>query len=249
MPPADRPARSGRARAAVPAVVGIGALVVLAAATGLPWSISDRFRLFSDGPSYRPVTPAPQPVATGTPPPLVDHGPSNLVTTVLWALLVLAVLVLAFWVWRVLPRRPPRAQVAGETGAHVLGRPVEPSAPAVREGVGTAQHLLDTVADPTDAVLAAWVALEEAAARSGVPRRPADTPTEFTARVLTATEADAAAVTSLLGLYHRARFSTAGVEPAAVVEARRCLDVLAGSWSRFSATAARTPDRTPDGPG
>lgn len=231
----------------MPAVVGVGVLVVLAAATGSPWSISDRFRLFSTTPSYRPVTPAPQSAATGTPPPVLDQGPSSLVTTVLWALLVLAVLAGAFWIWRVLPRRPPRGQVAAEVGAHVLGRPVEPSAPVLRDGVGAAQHLLDTVADPTDAVLAAWVALEEAAARSGVARRAADTPTEFTARVLTATEADAAAVTSLLGLYHRARFSTAGVPPAAVVEARRCLDALARSWSRFSATAPG-PDRTPEQP-
>ena len=43
---------------------------------------------------------------------------------------------------------------------------------------------------------------------------------------------------TLLGLYHRARFSADGVGPAAVLEARRCLGALAASWSRFTATDA-----------
>lgn len=238
-----RPDRRAALVPAVLAVLAVGTLVVLAAATGSPWGVTDRFGVFGDGPVLDPPTrlPAPShPAPSQAPPPLQDSGVGDLVGPLLWAALVLAVLAVAFWIWRVLPRRPARttaASVAGGLGAVAGG----PDAPAVQEGVRTAQQLLDTVTDPTDAVLAAWVALEDAAARSGVPRRPADTPTELTSRVLAATEADADAVTTLLGLYHRARFSADGVGPAAVLEARRCLAALAASWSRFSAADAEPP--------
>jgi hypothetical protein len=247
MPPADGADRPPRPPVLVPAVLAVGLLTVVAAAADTSWTVTDRFRLWNGTPTYQPpkFTAPPQPAATR--PPLDTSDAPNLLIPLLWALLVLGVLALAFWIWRVLPRAAQKAQGSPELGADALGQPVEPSAPTVREGVTRAQHLLDTVADPTDAVLAAWVALERAAERSGVPRRPADTPTEFTSRVLSGTPADAAAVGTLLGLYHRARFSASGVGPAAVAEARGCLDVLARSWSVFSASVnARPEDPRPD---
>ena len=226
----------------VPVVLAVGLLTVLAAASASPWAVADRFHWWSGAPSYRQPASVPPPPTPASPPPPSGAEISSLVAPVFWALLVLAALAVAFWVWRVLPRPAGKHRAGTGLGAQVPGQPEQPSAPAVQHGVGTARDLLDTVSDPTDAVLAAWVALEQAAERSGVARRPADTPTEFTARVLTATEADAAAVQTLLGLYHRARFSAAGVGPDAVAEARRCLDTLAGSWSRFSAVVATPPD-------
>ena len=59
---------------------------------------------------------------------------------------------------------------------------------------------------PSDAVVAAWLDLEEAAASSGAPRQDHETPTEFTGALLTRYEVDAAAATTLRGLYQRARF-------------------------------------------
>ena len=237
----DEGRRPGRPAALVPAVLAVGALVVLAAATGSSWGITDRFGVFGDGPDVEPGNlPSVPTAAPSSPPPLQDAGTGALVVPVLWAALVVALLAVLFWVWRALPRTPVKNAAAAPTGGLVAGDG-GPDAPAVQQGVREAQQLLDTVVDPTDAVLAAWVALEDAAARSGVPRRPADTPTELTSRVLAATEADAAAVTTLLGLYHRARFSADGVGPAAVVEARRCLADLARSWSRFSADAGPPP--------
>jgi hypothetical protein len=243
MPPADGSDRPPWPPVLVPAVLAVGLLTVLAAAAGGPWSVSDRFRIWSGGaPAYRQPTFTASPEPATTRPPLQPSDAPQLLVPLLWVLLVLGVLALAFWVWRVLPRAPHKVEPSAELGAHALGQPAEPSAPAVQEGVARAQHLLDTVADPTDAVLAAWVALERAAERSGVARRPADTPTEFTARVLGGTPADAAAVGALLGLYHRARFSATGVGSAAVAEARACLDVLARSWSMFSASVEPRPD-------
>jgi Domain of unknown function (DUF4129) len=242
MPTADGSDRPPRPPVLVPAVLAVGLLAVVAAAADTSWSVTDRFRMWGGTPTYRPPRSSASPQPAATPPPLDTSDAPNLLIPLLWALLVLGVLALAFWIWRVLPRAAQKAQRSAELGAHVLGQPVEPAAPAVREGVASAQHLLDTVADPTDAVLAAWVALEGAAERSGVARRPADTPTEFTARVLSATAADEAAVHTLLRLYHRARFAASGVGPSAVAEARACLDVLARSWSVFSAAVQHERD-------
>ena len=211
----------------------IGVLAVLAAGTGGRWSVSDRFGLFNTQATHAPPSepvPSANPLTTGPRPSPLDL---SWLAPVLWVLLAVAVLVAAFVVWRLLPRRSPKTR-RPPLGAAVLGQSAEESAPAVQEGLGAAQHLLDTVTDPTDAVLAAWVALEQAAERSGHPRRPSDTPTEFTVDVLTATPADRSAVTTLLGLYLRARFSGGGVGSDAVAEARRCLDALARSWSVFT---------------
>jgi hypothetical protein len=241
MRPGDDVRRPARAAVGVPAVFAGGLLVVVAAATAPSWSVTDRFGVWGGTPSYAPRTPPPLPLPSGeeTPPPLEGSGVGTWTLPVLWVLLALAVVALAFWIWRVLPRPAVKAPAEEPTGGPAVGGSAD--APAVRQGVSDAQQLLDTILDPTDAVLAAWVALEDAAARSGLPRHPADTPTEFTARVLTATEADAEAVTRLLGLYHRARFSAGGVSPDAVTEARRCLAALAASWSRFSTAPGPRP--------
>ena len=220
-------------------MLAVGVLVVLAPATAPSWSVSDRFGVWGGAPSYtpRPLPPLVRPTGEETLPPLEGSGVGNVALPVLWALLVLGLLAVAFWVWRMLPRPVTKANADDTSGPAATGH----DAPAVRQGVSDAQQLLHTVVDPTDAVLAAWVALEGAAAGSGLPRHPADTPTEFTARVLTATGADANAVTRLLALYHRARFSAGGVGPDAVVEARHCLAALAASWSRFSAAPGPRP--------
>jgi hypothetical protein len=87
---------------------------------------------------------------------------------------------------------------------------------------------------PSDAVQRAWLALERAAAECGTPRRPEQTPTEFTAAVLAANAVDAAAVDTLRGLYQRARFGrtdavTAADADAAVAALDRIAATLAGT--------------------
>src|SRR5665647_2249174 len=81
-----------------------------------------------------------------------------------------------------------------------------PNLPTLREGVVEANLQLRRFVRPTDAVIAAWVRLEKAAARSGVLRDPAATPTEFTVKVLDRAPVDPEATRTLLGLYLRARF-------------------------------------------
>ena len=102
--------------------------------------------------------------------------------------------------------RPPRPEFAAaesdDTSGHL-------AAAALAAGVRRARVDLSrrAPADPTDAVIAAWVALEAAAEGLGTPRRPHHTPTEFTAEVLTGHAVDADALAELRGLYHRARFA------------------------------------------
>jgi hypothetical protein len=68
---------------------------------------------------------------------------------------------------------------------------------------------------PADAVQEAWLALERAAAEHGTTRRPEQTSTEFTEAVLAAHAVDRPALTTLRGLYQRARFG----QPDTVTEA------------------------------
>ncbi|WP_454043908.1 DUF4129 domain-containing protein [Cellulosimicrobium sp. Marseille-Q8652] len=89
---------------------------------------------------------------------------------------------------------------------------------------------------PRDAVIAAWVSLEDAAALAGAHRDPAQTPTEFTVAVLDRTPADPGAVATLRGLYHRARFRGADIDAGDVRAARAALRRLADDLAIDTAT-------------
>jgi hypothetical protein len=62
----------------------------------------------------------------------------------------------------------------------------------------------------SDAVVAAWLRLEEAAAHEGAGRAPHQTATEFTTALLSRYAADESALTELRELYQRARFGPPG---------------------------------------
>ena len=83
---------------------------------------------------------------------------------------------------------------------------------------------------PGDAVVAAWLVLEEAAAHEGAGREPPQTATEFTAALLGRHTTDEPALDELRALYQRARFGPPGTIGEQDVEAARtALDrVLSG---------------------
>lgn len=83
-----------------------------------------------------------------------------------------------------------------------------------------------------DAIIAAWLALQDAAERSGATRAPAQTPTEFTVEVLAATPASPGAVTELLGLFHQARFARTEMTAAQAAAAGAALRQLIDDFSR-----------------
>lgn len=78
-----------------------------------------------------------------------------------------------------------------------------------------------------DAVIAAWMQLEQAATAAGSGRPASATPTEFTVVLLQRYAVDADAMTALLSLYHRARFGGQALPPAAVDEALAAVRTIA----------------------
>ena len=230
------------------AVAAAGALLVLAvvgAAVRGPWVVEPRN--FDFGFLTLPQqTPPPQetPAAAPTPvlPPASEGGtPLDLS----WVGLVLAALaagLIALLLWRLWLRyRRPLPEAEGARSSS-LADPVDqiPDIPVLLRGVEAARLSLTQIVDPTDAVIAAWLSLEEAAASSGVTRHPAQTPTEFTVAILVTTDAAPDATQELLALYHLARFSTHPVTPADVDRASRCLGDIAASW-HANAAADGTP--------
>lgn len=77
--------------------------------------------------------------------------------------------------------------------------------------------------EPGDAVVRAWLVLEQATAEAGLRRQPHQTPTEFTTEVLAAMYVRASALGRLRALYQRARFSS---HPVTAVEAAVALAAL-----------------------
>lgn len=232
---APSPARQTAPALSYVAIAALGILVVLAAATPIPWSLTTRFEPLNAARNYTP-TPLPN-SGTLAPEESVDERVVPAWTgTVFWALIFLALALAALWLvrhlWRLRPRR--LLHVAPESGSVPLGQELKnPDAEALHRGARTALDLLDEIADPQDAVIRSWLALEQAAEVSGAPRRPADSPTEFAGRVLRSTAAEPEAVTRLLDLYHRARFSDHAVGMAEVKQARACVLSLCRTWSGY----------------
>jgi hypothetical protein len=176
--------------------------------------------------------------------------PANLHWLVI-LLLVFAAVALAWflwWLWQRYQRSVLESRRARAAGGELslLAEPVA-DLPVLRRGVRVAQHSLDEIADPNNAIVAAWLALEEAASSSGIRREPAQTPTEFTVEVLAGTKADPDATRGLLTLYHRARFSAAGVSRTDVATASRYLGVLASGWDAIKTTFV-DPEELPPHP-
>lgn len=144
------------------------------------------------------------------------------------ALFVAVRLAQGVWAW-LQDRGGPRHRPVPPSPTAVAD--LEPELPVLRRGVVEAQRHLAEIERPVDAVVAAWLALEEAAASSGVRRSPAQTPTEFTVAVLERTDADPDATSELLALYHRARFSRLPIGSSDVAVASRCLARLAAGWA------------------
>ena len=144
------------------------------------------------------------PLSTGTStagPPAEPAVLLVLLVQVVLALAFLAFLAVLVQIIVALVRRPH------------LHRHVEPSfqAPEVPvELLATAEERMRLVltGDPRNAIVAAWLNLETSVARTGLPRDPAETSTEYTARVVGTWNVDRARLDDLAALYREARFST-----------------------------------------
>ena len=222
-----------RAIAGLVATVVVLVVAVLGAAGGGDWELEERdFVAGPGGAADERVEEAELPEPVPLPPPRTGDGPDLSWLGALGPILLLLLLAVAvWWAWqRWRSRSAPIRQPAGALGAT---EPMveEPQLPVLQRGVTEARRYLAEIPHPTDAVIAAWLALEEAAATSGVTRGRAQTPTEFTVAVLERTDADPDATTELLTLYHRARFSGQAIGVDEVRRAGRCLGRLAASWN------------------
>jgi len=155
----------------------------------------------------------------------------------LWTAVAMAVLSVLMLLWRLWVGRragAARGRHSIVTAAPISQVPVEPEpepdTPALRTGIELALQVLDEQRDPADAVVRAWLGLQETAEESGIARRPAETPTEFTSRILTYAFADGGAVRTLLRLYLRTRFGDHPATAEDVVAVREALRELVRTW-------------------
>jgi hypothetical protein len=232
------------------ALVGSGALVVLiavAAAFSSPLTFTGPRFLFPVGsavvPSPRSIAqPPPSAPASRTPAP-ADSGATPDLTWLLVVLLalVLAVIVVAAVRWYRARRRDTVEGVPAPLDSLGAVQPdaeptVETSAPYLRRGLLRAIDVLDGDRAPTDAIVAAWLGLQEAAEDAGWKRQVSETPTEFTTRILRLVDVDRAPLDTLRRLYLAVRFGDAAATPDDVRLARRALETLSAQWSTAEAT-------------
>ena len=147
-------------------------------------------------------------------------------------LLAVALGLLVRWIRRLLDQRAPYDVDAADPDVELGGDVQDGATPALREGVRRAAQVLEEEVPPGDAVIAAWVALEASAERSGLVRDRAQTATEFTVEVLDATRADPGATRVLLDLYLAARYSEHVLTPRDVDQARTSLAAIADDLTR-----------------
>jgi hypothetical protein len=162
------------------------------------------------------------------------------------ALIVAIVLGIAALLWRWWRGRPSR----GARGIHapsigmthsVSAQPdPEPEPEALLSGIELALQAFDEQREPADAIVLAWLGLEETAEESGIVRGPSETPTEFTSRILSRAFADDRAIRTLLRLYLRTRFGDHPVTADEVTAVRDALQQLVASWrAEHGATVVR----------
>ncbi|MGH2873021.1 MAG: DUF4129 domain-containing protein [Solirubrobacteraceae bacterium] len=154
-----------------------------------------------------------------------------------WILFVaigVVAIVVAALLWRWLRgRRAPAASgrhaASVRTTTAVAPEP-DPEPEVLLTGIERALQALDEERDPADAVVRAWLGLQQTAEESGIVRRPSETPSEFTARILSAAFADDRALRTLLALYLRTRFGDHPVSDDDVVAVRAALQQLVTNW-------------------
>ena len=90
--------------------------------------------------------------------------------------------------------------------------------------------MLDEQREPADAIVRAWLGLQQAAEDSGIVRGVAETPTEFTTRIIGRAVTDDRAIRTLLRLYLRTRFGDHPVTGDDVALVRTALRELVRTW-------------------
>lgn len=213
-------------------VIAVG-LQAPAVSVGIRWTAGPRSRTLQGIP---PELSSDMERASSGPPD--SSWPSWLI----WGLAALAAAVMLFaivrWLLRITRRRP--ATTVARTGADT-GVPTEAEARILQSGLVAAIEILATERDPGNAVVQAWQGLQDAAATAGLHRRPAETTSEFTARILYRSRGSAAPIAVMLSLYQQVRFGEHVPAADEITAARNSLAVLVELWR------ADFPARRPTG--
>ena len=189
--------------------------------------------------------PLPEPTVQQTPPPLGAGEPQQqgddtllriiaivmvvlIVAAAVAALVILIRATLGYW-----RSRPLRRAAGAATDATMSADPVAeatPDAPTMRRGIAAARATIDLPTDPGDAIIAAWVGLEETAVDSGVGRGRSETPAEFTLRILLHRPGIDTPAHRLLRLYEGVRFGGHRADAGMREEAARALAEIEEGW-------------------
>lgn len=216
-------------------------LAVVGAAVRGVWQADPTWDPTLGTPSFSgPSTPNPDDFSVTPPPsPTSEAGetltsPSWLQPTLLSILAVLFLTLAYLFIRRLLAQAAARRTytlAATGQGASAWSDAEDEVIPDLTDALTQAQEALRDHGKPGDAVIAAWVALEDTAAASGAARSASDTPTEFTVTLLRRTNADPAAITSLRGTYLAARFGSREVGKDDVATAAAALERITETWA------------------
>jgi len=139
-----------------------------------------------------------------------------------WTVLAILVVAIGAGVLLLLNRRTPE-------GAE------PPQRIASRAAVQAAIAALGAASDPREAVIAAYVAMQETLAAHGVARAASEAPREYLRRVLAASSATGREARTLTGLFEEARYSE---HPISERVRRRALAALSSLQTRSKTTEA-----------
>jgi hypothetical protein len=221
------------------AAASVTLLVVMLAARSGPHSLIHGHLggALNDSPNQSP--PAPQinlpgaAAGSGTPPP--HQGLFHFFGRSVAFLIYLCVAIGLFWVIQLVVRelisrfRPPPAARA-DVDFDILEAP-ERVADAILDDADDQLALL-LGGTPRNAIVACWDRFEEQGERVGVARKPWETSSEYTIRLLDLVRADPAAVARLERLYHEARFSDHEIDESrrdSAVEALEAIHLSLGT--------------------
>jgi hypothetical protein len=238
---ADQPRASTPAQPAVAVAAALGAtlLVVLLAAWAASIGPDDIFR--GDGrPESGPseVRTGPAEHASVEPPgdqPDRPEGEPPAWLTVLAVLIQVAAVVGAAYLvfrmarWGRRRQRHPRSRVepARELDFEVIDAPQRVAEAIAADASGQREALLEGT--PRNAIVACWHRFEQQARSIGLARKPWETSSEFTLRLLDLVAAEPDAVAELAALYREARFSDHELSEDARHRASAALDRIHGS--------------------
>lgn len=227
-----------RAGAAV-GVIGLFVVVMFAASVqGIP-TITPPELAPLNGESFEipEATMSPEPTRTPPPEPVTDIV--SVILHIVFLLVGVAVAVLiAFFIVRALLRlwrdRPLRTRDGADVGSAMTvpdeSQESDATAPMIRRGIDGALRSIDERDEPGDAIVAAWVGLEESAADAGLTRGRSETPAEFTLRIITRRAGITDAATALLALYERVRFGGYSADEDDRDTARAALNTIEEGW-------------------